>query len=83
VYRLASQRAALVLTRPPTTFEEGAVHAVVRDHGGGFDYSRLLDEIPDPLCNSGRGVFLIRTLMDRVEIRASAGTEVRMSRVLA
>jgi anti-sigma regulatory factor (Ser/Thr protein kinase) len=65
------------------TLDEGAVYAVVRDYGVGFDHSRLSHGAPDPLCPSGRGLFLISTLMDQVEIRASIGTEVRMCRVLA
>lgn len=51
----------------------------VTDEGKGFDYRRL----PDPtdneniLRNSGRGVYLIRKLMDRVEFN-EAGNTVRM-----
>jgi serine/threonine-protein kinase RsbW len=65
------------------TLKEGAVHAVVRDHGAGFDISRQTDEAPDPFRDSGRGLFIIHALMDRVEICGSAGTEVRMCKVLA
>ena len=64
------------------TLQDGAVCAVVRDYGGGFDHGRLSKEAPDPLCASGRGLFLIHALMDHVEIRRSAGTEVRMCKVL-
>jgi serine/threonine-protein kinase RsbW len=65
------------------TIEDGAVHAVVRDYGGGFDHSLMTHEAPDPLRDSGRGLFLIHALMDRVEIHRSAGTEVRMCKELA
>ena len=54
---------------------------VVRDQGKGLDTSR----IPDPLApanlmkTSGRGIFLIRSFMDVVEIHPSqTGTELRM-----
>ena len=52
---------------------------VVRDHGGGFDPLG----VPDPLdpANtfkpSGRGIFLMRALMDRVAF-ADGGREVQM-----
>ena len=53
----------------------------VRDEGGGVDPSTL----PDPLAEenllreNGRGVFLMRSLMDEVEfLRSAAGSEVIM-----
>ena len=53
----------------------------VRDQGTGLD----LGKIPDPLApenlmkTSGRGIFLIRSFMDVVEIHPSqAGTELKM-----
>ncbi len=54
----------------------------VTDQGPGFDLSL----VPDPLAEenllkqSGRGVFLIRTLMDEVSVRRllPAGAEIRM-----
>ena len=65
------------------TLEEGVVSAVVRDYGGGFDVTRQTNEAPDPFRESGRGLFLIHALMDRVEILESTGTEVRMCKALA
>ncbi|HEX9110376.1 MAG TPA: ATP-binding protein [Terriglobales bacterium] len=54
---------------------------VIRDQGKGLDTSK----IPDPLApenllkTSGRGIFLIRSFMDVVEIHPSkTGTELRM-----
>ncbi len=54
---------------------------VVRDQGKGVD----VDSIPDPLApenllkQSGRGIFLMRSLMDEVRISPSAtGTEVKL-----
>jgi serine/threonine-protein kinase RsbW len=53
----------------------------IRDQGKGLDLSR----IPDPLApenllkTSGRGVFLIRSFMDEVEIHPSqTGTEIKL-----
>jgi serine/threonine-protein kinase RsbW len=53
----------------------------IRDQGHGLDVSK----IPDPLApenlmkTSGRGIFLIRSFMDEVEIHPSqAGTEVKL-----
>jgi serine/threonine-protein kinase RsbW len=53
----------------------------IRDEGKGID----LKSIPDPLApenllkTSGRGIFLIRSFMDEVEINPSrAGTEIKL-----
>ncbi len=56
----------------------------VRDEGKGFDYKIL----PDPTVNKnierkgGRGIFLIRHLMDKVEFN-KAGNEIRMIKYLS
>ncbi|MGH9562186.1 MAG: ATP-binding protein [Terracidiphilus sp.] len=54
---------------------------IVADHGHGFDPNK----IPDPLAEenllrtSGRGIFLIRSLMDEVHFRQlNPGTELTM-----
>jgi anti-sigma regulatory factor (Ser/Thr protein kinase) len=55
---------------------------VVKDSGSGFDPSRL----PDPttaenvLAGHGRGVFLMKQVMDEVEFKFEHGTEVSMRR---
>src|SRR5271154_769248 len=53
----------------------------IRDQGKGLD----LNKIPDPLApenllkTSGRGIFLIRSFMDEVQIHPSqAGTEIKL-----
>ena len=62
-----------------SSFESDEVVIVVRDQGGGFDPS----DVPDPLdpANtfkpSGRGIFLMRALMDDSRV-AAGGREVRM-----
>jgi serine/threonine-protein kinase RsbW len=55
---------------------------VVKDSGSGFDPNRL----PDPtaaenlLAGHGRGVFLMKELMDEVDFKFDHGTEVSMRR---
>lgn len=62
-----------------TVDESGEVFIVVRDPGRGFD----VGAVPDPLASenlfktSGRGVFLINALMDRVDY-VDKGREVQM-----
>ena len=53
----------------------------IRDQGKGLD----LDKVPDPLApenllkTSGRGIFLIRSFMDEVQIHPSqTGTEIKL-----
>ncbi len=56
---------------------------VIRDQGKGLDVSRIPDPLaPDNLMKtSGRGIFLIRSFMDVVEIHPSqTGTELRMTK---
>ncbi len=43
------------------------------DYGPGFDPSGKGKEPPDPLAERGRGIFLMRTLMDRAEIYSRSG----------
>lgn len=58
---------------------DGHLLACVRDDGCGFDPALFRpDESPDVLGLGGRGLFLIGRLMDSVEFRFDAGTEVRM-----
>lgn len=54
----------------------------VKDSGSGFDPSALPDPIAaeNLLAKHGRGLFLIRYLMDEVEFKFDHGTEVRMRR---
>ena len=59
----------------------GELVITIRDQGKGMDLSK----IPNPLApenllkTSGRGIFLIRSFMDEVEIRPSqTGTEIKL-----
>ena len=62
--------------------EGGEILIVVKDSGSGFDPNKL----PDPTLGeniyreSGRGVYLIRQLMDQVEYKFNAGTALIMRR---
>ena len=60
---------------------KGDLIITIRDQGKGLD----LGKIPDPLSpenllkTSGRGIFLIRSFMDEVEIHPSqTGTEIKL-----
>jgi serine/threonine-protein kinase RsbW len=54
----------------------------VKDSGSGFDPSGLPNPIAaeNLLAPHGRGIFLIRQLMDEVDFKFDRGTEVRMRR---
>jgi anti-sigma regulatory factor (Ser/Thr protein kinase) len=54
----------------------------VKDSGAGFDPSGLPNPIAEQnlLAPHGRGIFLIRQLMDEVDFKFDHGTEVRMRR---
>jgi serine/threonine-protein kinase RsbW len=62
--------------------EGGGILIVVKDSGSGFDPGK----VPDPTQgeniyrNGGRGVYLIRQLMDEVQYKFGDGTEVIMRR---
>lgn len=68
------------------TFEIGdeAIQIHVRDQGEGFDP----DALPDPLApenilrGTGRGIFLMRQLMDEVEFAFDGGAQVTMRKQL-
>lgn len=61
---------------------DGRFTIVIADEGEGFDFENL----PDPLApenllrTSGRGIFLVRSFMDEVQLRhlESGGTEVTL-----
>ena len=73
----ANKKVRLSLSHSPERFT-----IVIADEGEGFDFEAL----PDPLApenllrTSGRGIFLIRSFMDDVQLRRleSGGTEVTL-----
>jgi serine/threonine-protein kinase RsbW len=56
----------------------------VVDTGGGFDAESLADGMPDPTADRGRGIELMRALVDRLrfESRPERGTIVRFEKRL-
>lgn len=62
--------------------EDDRLVIIITDEGAGFE----LEEVPDPLAaenllkQSGRGIFLIRSFMDEIQVRRRLprGTEMRM-----
>ncbi len=65
--------------------DDGRLVALVKDAGQGFDVESFDPHAaPDPACDHGRGLFIIASFMDELELRSDAGLEVRMAkRVLA
>jgi serine/threonine-protein kinase RsbW len=56
----------------------------VKDSGKGFDRSKIIDPTAakNLLANRGRGIFLMKELMDQVDFKFAHGTEVHMGRWL-
>ncbi len=63
-------------------WDDCRVLAVVKDVGDGFDPDSLSSPVAGEnlLESHGRGIFLMRHLMDEVEFQFNAGTEIRMQR---
>ena len=63
------------------TVRDETVEITVRDHGCGMDTDALaLDEPPDLLAPGGRGLYLIRSLSDSMELRSDDGLLVTFSK---
>jgi serine/threonine-protein kinase RsbW len=62
-----------------TCKEDGSVQILIRDPGEGFDPAALANplESDNVLADHGRGIYLIRHLMDEVQY-ADGGREIRM-----
>lgn len=67
--------------------EAGGLTVSVRDEGQGFDAAAVADPLApeNMLKSSGRGIFLIRSFMDDIQLRRvpEGGMEVRMVKKLA
>ncbi len=78
-----------VLETPVTvTIEnvEGVVTITVTDRGHGFDPDKIADPIADEnlMRQVGRGVFIVRSLMDTVDINATEkGTTVTITKAIS
>lgn len=67
------------------TNEDGRAVISVRDEGAGFDPNQVDDPISDEnlLKDVGRGIFIVRSLMDKVDIVPSEdGTTVTISKTI-
>lgn len=59
------------------TIGENSLSIVVEDHGAGFTPLRAEDQTPpDLLATRGRGIYIMRSMMDEVEFDFSNGTRV-------
>ena len=56
----------------------------VEDKGAGFGLEDYIPPVPGETQGSGLGIFIIRALMDEVDIQSESGTgtKIRMSKVL-
>lgn len=63
---------------------ERAISIQISDDGPGFDVGKVLHEgVPDILSQGGRGFFLMRQLMDKVDVESGdSGTTVFLERIL-
>ena len=59
--------------------EPAIVHVVVRDFGVGMAPGAM-DVSSAPLAENGRGLRIIRCLMDELEVNVDRGTELRMAK---
>lgn len=55
---------------------------MVRDSGSGFDPSKIADPTTSEnlLAHHGRGLFIMKQIMDKVEVKFDHGTEIHMLR---
>lgn len=69
------------------TISEDKLTVSIRDHGDGFDTSKIkepkIDDNIEKIDDSGLGIFIIKSLMDEVEIKSSEehGTEIIMTKI--
>ena len=57
------------------------LRAAVKDRGSGFDVATFDPQrLPEPMCDHGRGLFLISRLCDRLRLRSAGGLTVEMSK---
>ena len=64
--------------------EEGSLVITVRDSGAGFDTEGYVEPVPGETRGSGMGIFILRALMDEVDIQSEigVGTNIRMTKHL-
>jgi PAS domain S-box-containing protein len=66
------------------SIDPAVVEISVRDYGCGFDAAGLdLTQLPDPLALGGRGLYLIRSVVDELELTKCQGTTVHLRKFRA
>ena len=61
-------------------FTDGRLVAVVKDRGRGFDVTCFSPALPEGMADHGRGLYIIASLMDELELCCEGGCQVRMAR---
>ena len=64
--------------------DETKLTITVQDAGAGFELKGYIEPIPGDICESGLGIFIIRALMDEVDIASEPGrgTYIKMTKYL-
>jgi len=64
--------------------EEKSLTISVIDHGVGFETGEYEEPVPGENRGSGMGIFIVRALMDEVDIKSElgVGTQIRMTKYL-
>ena len=66
-------------------FDNDVISVYIKDYGTGFDPSNIGNPLePENLLKeSGRGIFILRSIMDNVEFRVTgSGTEVKITKTI-
>jgi len=64
--------------------EEKSLVITVKDGGVGFETDEYIEPVPGETRGSGMGIFIVRALMDEVDIQSEVGvgTNIRMKKYL-
>ena len=64
--------------------EEKSLAITVTDRGIGFETNEYIEPVPGETRGSGMGIFIVRALMDEVDIQSEVGvgTNIRMTKYL-
>ena len=64
--------------------EVKSLTVTVTDHGVGFETNEYIEPVPGETRGSGMGIFIVRALMDEVDIQSEVGvgTNIRMTKYL-
>ena len=64
--------------------EEKKLAITVKDYGSGFETGEYIEPVPGETRGSGMGIFIVKALMDEVDIQSEigVGTNIRMTKYL-